>query len=83
VPCCSAFALGTTGRISVLCVHLDTGVSWSTAALQVGPTLSIEKSDFVVPQGIPDIDYDAARQVFLVVVDRSISGDAVPFQLCT
>jgi hypothetical protein len=73
----------TTGRIPVLCVHLDTGAPWSTAALPVGPTLSIEKSDFVVPQGIRDIDYDAARQVFLVVVGRSISGGAVPFQLCT
>jgi len=73
----------TAGRIPVLCVHLDTGAPWSTAALQVGPTLSIEKSDFVVPQGIRDIDYDAARQEFLVVVGRSISGGDVPLQLCT
>jgi hypothetical protein len=82
VPCCSAFALGTTGWISVLCVHLDTGVPWSTAVLRGGATLSIEKSDFGVPHGIHDVDYDAARQVLLVVVGRSISG-AVPFELCT
>ena len=73
----------TAGRIPVLCVHLDTGAPWSTAALQVGPTLLIEKSDFPVPQGIRDIDYDAARQEFLVIVGRSISGGDVPFQLCT
>jgi hypothetical protein len=72
----------TAGRIPVLCVHLDAGAPWSTAALQVGPTLLIEKSDFPAPQGIRDIDYDAARQEFLVIVGRSISG-GVPFQLCT
>jgi hypothetical protein len=72
----------TAGRIPVLCVQLDTAAPWSTAALTVSPTLSIEKSDFVVPQGIRDIDYDTARQEFLVVVGRSIGGN-VPFQLCT
>jgi uncharacterized protein DUF3616 len=71
------------GRIPVLCVRLDTDAPWTTAALQMGPRLSIRKSDFELPQGIRDIDYDAARQEFLVVVGRSISGDDVPFQLCT
>jgi hypothetical protein len=73
----------TDGRISVLCVHLDIDAPWSTAALRVGPTLLIEKSDFPVPQGIRDIDYDAARQEFLVIVGRSISGGDALFQLCT
>jgi len=36
-----------------------------------------------VPQDTRDIDYDAARREFLVVVGRSISGGDVPFQLCT
>jgi hypothetical protein len=71
------------GRIPVLCVHLDTAAPWRTAALQAGPVLSIEKSDFAVPQGIRDIDYDSDRQEFLVVIGRSISGGKVPFQLCT
>jgi hypothetical protein len=43
--------------------------------------LFIEKSDFVEPQGIHDIEYDAARQEFLV--GRSIGGQNVPFELCT
>jgi hypothetical protein len=73
----------TAGRIPVLCVHLDIDAPWSTAALQVGPSLWIEKSDFVAPQGIRDIDYDAARKEFLVIVGRSISGGDAPFQLCT
>jgi hypothetical protein len=73
----------TAGRIPVLCVHVDIDAPWSTAALQVGPTLVIEKSDFGAPQGIRDIDYDAARQEFLVIVGRSISGGDAPFQLCT
>jgi hypothetical protein len=73
----------TAGRIPVLCVYLDTDAPWSTAALRVGPTLFIEKSDFVEPQGIRDIDYDAARQKFLIVVGRSISGQTAPFELCT
>ena len=51
--------------------------------MRVGPTLLIDNPDFVVPQDIRDIDYDAARREFLVVVGRSISGGAVPFQLCT
>jgi len=71
------------GRIQVLCIYLDTDAPWSTAALRVGPTLSIAKSDFVDPQGIRDIDYDAVRQEFLVVVGRSISGGNAPFELCT
>lgn len=61
----------------------DTDAPWRTAALQGGPVLSIQKSDFAMPQGIRDIDYDAARQEFLVVVGRSISGGRAPFQLCT
>jgi hypothetical protein len=73
----------TAGRIPVLCVHLDTDAPWSTAALRVGPTLFIEKSDFVEPQGIRDIEFDAARQEFLVVMGRSIGGQNVPFELCT
>ncbi len=71
------------GRIPVLCVHLDTDAPWTTAALRVGPKLSILKSDFAVPQGTRDIEYDADRDEFLVVVGRSISGGDVPFQLCT
>ena len=43
----------------------------------------IDNPDFVVPQDIRDIDYDAARREFLVVVGRSISGGDVPLQLCT
>ena len=50
--------------------------------MQVGAKLSIAKSDFALPQGIRDIDYDAARDELLVVVGRSIVGDNVPFQLC-
>lgn len=73
----------TDGRISVLCAYLDTDAPWSTAALRVGPTLSIDKSDFDEPQGIRDIDYDPVRQEYLVVVGRSISGRNVPFELCT
>ena len=60
----------TAGQIPVLCVHLDTHAPWSTAALEVGPTLFIEKSDFPDPQGIRDIDYDVARKEFLVIVGR-------------
>jgi hypothetical protein len=70
-------------RILVLCIYLDTGAPWNTAALRVGPTLSINKSDFPEPQGIRDIDYDTVRQEFLVVVGRSIGGTNVPFELCT
>ena len=51
--------------------------------MRVGPTLLIDKSDCVVPQGIRDIDDDAARRQFLVAVGRSISGGDVPLQLCT
>jgi hypothetical protein len=36
-----------------------------------------------VRQGIRDIDYDAARHEFLVIVGRSISVDDARFQLCT
>ncbi len=71
------------GRVRLLCVHVDTDGPWSTAALQVGAGLSIEKSDFAAPQGIRDIDYDAARQEFLVLLGRSVSLGAAPFQLCT
>jgi hypothetical protein len=72
----------TAGRIPVLCIHLDTNAPWTTAGLRVGPTLSINKSDFVEPQGIRDIDYDAVRREFLVVVGRSLSRSDVPFELC-
>ena len=51
--------------------------------MRVGPTLLIDNPDFVVPQGIRGIDYDAERPQFLVVVGRSISGGDVPLQLCT
>lgn len=71
------------GQIPVLCIPLDLDAPWDTAALQAGPVLVIDKPDFAVPQGIRDIDYDAERQEFLVVVGRSRSGGAVPFQLCT
>ena len=73
----------TASQILVLCIYLDTDAPWNTAALQIGPTLSIAKADFPDPQGIRDIDYDAVRQEFLVVVGRSISGGNAPFQLCT
>ncbi|WP_139191202.1 hypothetical protein [Rhodococcus tukisamuensis] len=73
----------TAGRIPVLCVCLDTDAPWSTTALQPGPELSIEKSDFASPQGIRDIEYDSARQEFLVVLGRSLSLGTAPFQLCT
>jgi len=72
----------TAGKIQVLSVGLDTAAPWSTAALTVGPTLMIDKSNFPVAQGIRDIDYDAERQEFLVVVGRSTVG-LVPFELCT
>jgi Protein of unknown function (DUF3616) len=62
------------GRIPVLSVLLDTGAPWTTAALQIGPQLAIDKSGFPAPQGIRDIDYHAARQELLVLVGRSISG---------
>jgi hypothetical protein len=71
------------GRIPVLCVHLDTGAPWSTAALHGGPQLSIEKSDFAEPQGVRDIGYDPARREFLVVVGPATSFGDVPFELCT
>lgn len=71
----------TDGRIRVLCVELDTMAPWNTDALRAGPTLVIEKSDFDVPQGIRDIEYDADRQEFLVILGRSTAGDA-PFELC-
>ena len=67
----------------MLCVYVDTDAPWSTAALQAGPELWIEASDFPAPQGVRDIDYDAARQEFLVVLGRSVSLGAAPFQLCT
>lgn len=72
----------TAGQIRVLSVGLDTAAPWSTAALTVGPTLLIEKSNFPVAQAIRDIDYDAERQEFLVMVGRSTVG-LVPFELCT
>jgi hypothetical protein len=70
------------GAHCVLSVGLDTATPWTTAALTVGPTLSIEKSNYAVPQGIRDIDYDAERREFLVLVGRSTRG-YVPFELCT
>jgi len=72
----------TDRQIRVLSVGLDTAAPWTTAALTVGPTLLIEKSDHPVAQGIRDIDYDAQRQEFLVLVGRSTIG-LVPFELCT
>jgi hypothetical protein len=72
----------TAGQIRVLSVGLDTAAPWSTAALTVGPTLLIEKSNSPIAQGIRDIDYDAERQEFLVIVGRSTVG-LVPFELCT
>lgn len=71
------------GRIPVLGVLLDTDAPWTTAALRPGTELVIEKSDFAEPQGIRDLDYDATRQEFLVLVGRSLSGGSPPFQLCT
>jgi hypothetical protein len=71
----------TAGRIPVLSVGLDTAAPWTTAALTVGPTLMIEKSNHAVSQGIRDIDYDVDRQEFLVLVGRSTVG-VVPFELC-
>jgi hypothetical protein len=72
----------TASHISVLSVGLDTAAPWTTAAVTVGPTLLIEKSNFPVAQGIRDIDYDAERQDFLVLLGRSTVG-LVPFELCT
>ena len=72
----------TDRQIRVLSVGLDTAAPWTTAALTVGPTLLIEKSDHPVAQGIRDIDYDTQRQEFLVIVGRSTIG-LVPFELCT
>ena len=46
----------TDRQIRVLSVGLDTAAPWTTAALTVGPTLLIEKSDHPVAQGIRDID---------------------------
>jgi Protein of unknown function (DUF3616) len=51
----------TAGQIRVLSIGLDTAAPWSTAALTVGPTLVIEKSNVPVAQGINGIDHDAER----------------------
>lgn len=71
------------GRVPILCVHVDFEAPWTTAALQVLPSLAITRSEFAVAQGIRDLDYDAASKEFLVVVGRSITAGSVPFQLCT
>jgi hypothetical protein len=73
----------TAGRIPVLCVYLDTKAAWTSAALRAGPTLTITKSDFPDPQGIRDIDYDSAREEFLLLLGRSVSMGDAPFELCT
>jgi hypothetical protein len=52
---------------------------WRTDNLEVLPeiVLATEKAD----QGIRDIQYDPGRHAFLVLVGRSVSGTATPFQL--
>jgi hypothetical protein len=74
----------TDGRISVLQVHLEsTDAQWTTAALEARPVLEIDKPSMQPAQGIRDLTYNIERQDFLVVLGRSISGAAGPFQLCT
>jgi hypothetical protein len=73
----------TQGKISVLSVQVDVDGPWGLQSLRAGPTLTIEKSDFPAPQGIRDLDYDASRQEFLVLLGRSVSLGAAPFQLCS
>jgi hypothetical protein len=55
------------------------GGPWRTDNLEVLPeiVLATEKTD----QGIRDIQYDSGRHAFLVLVGRSVSGTATPFQL--
>ena len=72
------------GRISVLQLHLEnTDAQWTTAALEARPVLEIDRPSMQPAQGIRDLTYDTERQEFLVVLGRSISGAAAPFQLCT
>jgi Protein of unknown function (DUF3616) len=72
------------GRISVLQVHLkSTDAQWTTAALAARPVLEIDRPSLQLAQGIRDLTYDIERQQFLVILGRSISGAAAPFQLST
>jgi hypothetical protein len=73
----------TQDKIAVLSVQVDLDGPWGLQSLHAGPTLTIEKSDFADPQGIRDLDYDASRQEFLVLLGRSISLGKAPFQLCS
>ena len=71
------------GRISVLQLHLkSTDAQWTTEALEALPVLEIDTSSLLPARGIRDLTYDAERQEFLVILGRSISGAAAPFQLC-
>jgi Protein of unknown function (DUF3616) len=71
------------GRISVLQLHLkSTDAQWTTAALEARPVLEIHRSSLLPAQGIRDLTYDTERQEFLVILGRSISRGAAPFQLC-
>lgn len=74
----------TDGRISVLQVHLkSTDAQWTTAALEARTNLQIRRPSFPPAQGIRDLTYDPEWQEFVVVLGRSISGGAAPFQLST
>lgn len=70
------------GRIPVLGVGLDPAAPWTTHAFGTTGSMTIEKSDFAVPQGIRDLSYDDHAERFIVVVGRSVSGGKVPFELC-
>jgi hypothetical protein len=71
------------GQIPVLCVELDDpAMPWTTDGLRAGSQLSIRKEDLGAAQGIRDIDYDADQGAFLVLLGKSVSKGAAPFQLC-
>jgi hypothetical protein len=57
----------------------DLGGPWRTDNLEALPeiVLATDKTD----QGIRDLEYDPVRHAFLVIVGRSVSGTATPFQL--
>ena len=88
-PSTSALLFGlrgpaSPGRVAVVQVPVDAGgARWTTASLG-SPTVTyarIPRSTAV--QGIRDISYDARTGDFVLLLGRSTSRGAEPFQLCT
>lgn len=72
------------GALTMLRIAVDAvGAPWTTDSLGPPKVIHVRTAKPSAHEGIRDLSYDGSTGELFIVTGRSVSGDDVPFQLCT